>query len=169
LATTSPTDAPTEAPTKTLGHNLIVGKNLVVASTGSGYANGDKYSIGDSAGGWTTPAELAVTSVDESGGITGLVVEDGGNFNGDVIGQYNLNKPVESELLMMMSREEGQHSSNKPGIDTHHGSMMTAGIVAISIAVVALALVVGVRNRRLQETTLEMDHPAGLMPDQACL
>ena len=48
----------------------------------AGYVVGESITLGgDEAAGWTEPAELTVTSVDENGGITGLSVDDGGQLS----------------------------------------------------------------------------------------
>jgi hypothetical protein len=137
--TLPPTEAATEAAANPVLQQLVTGGGLnqLIGDAGTGYSVGDHLHVGTAESGWTTPATIEVTAVDEAGGVTGVALVDGGVFTGeDVSGHYNLS-PAQATLLMK-SREstvKNQTAKSDPRTNLAIAASATALFALVAVAV----------------------------------
>jgi hypothetical protein len=72
---------------------------------------GDQFKIGEGVDGWTTPALVGVSAVDECGSITEDTLTEGGAFTGGAgLATYNLDG--NSAALLLMARSHPTTAQN---------------------------------------------------------
>jgi hypothetical protein len=159
--TVAPTSSPTASPTDILstpdphdfdaGGSYHLGGHLVVADPGTFYTEGEEVLIGAGNPGWTTPAKLVVTSVDEAGGLIDLDVIDGGLYTGDrgiASGDYDLT-PVEASLLLKARSSSPATAQTKTKqSDLSASEYRTVGIIGVASSLLALVAIVALVSRR---------------------
>jgi len=170
IAPAPTTDTPTYSPTEVIvgsfaddilstpdlndfdaGGIYHLGGHVVVADPGTFYTEGEEVLVGAGNPGWTTPAKLVVTSVDEAGGVIDLDVKDGGLYTGDrgsAPGDYDLT-PVEASLLLKARSSSPATAQTKTKkSDLSASEYRTVGIIGVASSLLALVAIVVLVSRR---------------------